>query len=103
MSAIIEFVAPAELLFQPAKKESLFANREPKQIRLSSIDEPEHPLWKLSAQAVPARLAIVELFVLVLFLVGILVGVISCVTELSHLLESDAIGHVAMKAIGAAG
>ena len=103
MSVTIQFVPSAELLFEPAKKESPFANREPKQIRLSSIDEPEHPLWKLSAQAVPARLAIVELFVLVLFLVGTLVGVISCVTELSHLLESDAIGHVAMKAIGAAG
>jgi hypothetical protein len=39
----------------------------------------------------------IELFVLVLFLVVALIGVISCFAELSHLLGSDAIGHVATR------
>ena len=99
MSAIIEFVPPAELLFQPTKKESLFANREPKPFRLSPSYEPQQRLWKLSAQTVPSQFAVIELFVLMLFLAVALVGVISCFAELSHLLESDAVGHVAMRVV----
>ena len=99
MSAIIEFVPPAELLFQPADKKSPFANREPKPVRLSPSYEPEQRLWKLSAQAVSPQFAVIELFVLVLFLVVALIGVISCFAELSHLLGTDAIGHVAMKVV----
>jgi hypothetical protein len=103
MSAIIQFVPSAEVLFQPADKESLFANREPKPIRPSSIHEPEQRLWKLAPQAVSPKIAVIESFVLVLFLIVALVSVASCFTELSHLLDSDAIGHLAMRAIGAAG
>jgi hypothetical protein len=103
MSAIIQFVPSAEVLFQPADKESLFANREPKPIRPSSIHEPEQRLWKLAAQAVSSQFAMVEFVVLALFLAAGLIEIISCFTELSYLLDSDAIGHVAMKAIGAAG
>lgn len=99
MSAIIQLVAPPELLFQPAEKRSLFANREPKPSRSGSICEPEQRLWKLSAQAVSPTFAMIELFVLVLFLVFALIGVVSCFAELSHLLENDAIGHVATRAI----
>jgi hypothetical protein len=97
MSAIIQFVPPAEVLFQPADKKSLFASPELRPIRLSSICEPEQRFWQLSAQAVSAKSAIIDLFVLVLFLLVALVGVASCFAELSHLLDSDAIGHVAMK------
>jgi len=103
MSAIIQFVPPAELLFQPVDKKSHFANREAKPIRPSSIHEPEQRLWKLAAQAVSPKLAMIESFVVVLFLVVALLSVTSCFTGLSHLLNSDAIGHLAMKAIGAAG
>jgi hypothetical protein len=99
MSAIIQFAAPAELLFQPAKKENLFANPEPKPVRLSPSYEPEQRLWKLSAQAVSSQFAVIELCVLMLFLAVALVGVISCFAELSHLLESDAVGHVAMRVV----
>lgn len=99
MSAIIEFVPPAELLFQPADKKSPFANRKLRPIRLSPIVEAEPRFWRLSARAVSPKLALIELFVLVLFLVVALVGVISCFAELSHLLGSDAIGHVAMKVV----
>jgi hypothetical protein len=102
MSVTIQFVPSAELLFEPAKKESPFANREPKPIRPSSIHEPEQRLWKLSAQAVSSQFAMIEFFVLALFLAAGLTEIISCFAELSHLLDSDAIGHVAMRVIGTA-
>jgi hypothetical protein len=44
-----------------------------------------------------------EFLVLALFLAAGLIEIISCFTELSHLFDSDAIGHLAMRAIGAAG
>ena len=100
MSAIMKFVAPADLSFQPAdKKESLFPNREKKPIRLSPICEPEQRLWKLFVQEGSSKFAMIELFLLMLFLVVAFVAITSCFAELSHLLLSDAIGHVAMKAV----
>ena len=99
-SAIIKFVAPADLAFQPVdRKESLFPNREPKPFRLSPICESEQRLWKLSAQAESSKFAMIELFLLVMFLIVAFVAITSCFAELSHLLLSDAIGHVAMKAV----
>jgi hypothetical protein len=103
MSATIQFVPPAEALVQPPEKRSHFANRELKLVRSSSTHEPEQRLWKLTSQAVSSQFATIELFVLALFLAAGLIEVISSFTELSHLLDSDAIGHVAMRAIGAAG
>jgi len=99
MSAIIEFVPPAELLFQPADKKSPFANRKLRPIRLSPIVEAEPRFWRLSAPAVPSQFAVSEFFVLMLFLAVALVGVLSCFAELSHLLESDAVAHVAMRVV----
>lgn len=99
MSAIIQFVPPADLSFQTAdNKESAFAHREPKPIRLSPICEPEQRLWKLSSQTVSPKFAMIELFVLMLFLVVTVVGIISCFAELSSVLQSGAIGHLTMKA-----
>jgi hypothetical protein len=99
MSATIQLVAPPELLFQPPEKKSLFRNRETKPIRLSPLCEPEQRLWKLSARAASPTFAMIELSVLVLFLVFALIAVVSCFAELSHLLDSDAVGHLAAKAI----
>jgi hypothetical protein len=99
MCAIVEFVPPAELLFQPGEKESLFADRELRPVRLGLIGESEPRFWRLSAQAVSPKVAMIEIFVLMLFLAVALVGVISCFAELSHLLESDAVGHVAMRVV----
>jgi hypothetical protein len=65
----------------------------------SLVCEPERRFWKLSEQAVSPKFAMIEMLVLVLFLVVALVGIASCFSELSHLLESDAIGHVAMRAV----
>ena len=99
MSAIIKSVAPAELLFPPAQKERVSAEPEPKPIRPESTLAPEERFWKLPGQAVSSRVTMIELFVLVLFAIVALAGVISCFVELSHLLQSDAVGQVAAKAI----
>jgi hypothetical protein len=100
MSAIIRLVAPAELLFQPTDdKKSTVAKREIKVFEPSSICEPEQRFSKLSARAASPRFAIIEVFFLVLFLVLALVGIVSCFGELSHLLQSDAVGRVAARAI----
>jgi hypothetical protein len=101
MSAIIKFVAPAELLFQPVEeKKRVSANREARLPSPSSICEPERRFWKLAARTASPKFAIIEGLVLGLFLVLALVAIVACFGELSHLLESDALGHVAMKAIG---
>jgi hypothetical protein len=55
-------------------------------------------LWKLSARAASPRLAIIEVFILVLFLLLALVRIVSCFAELRHLLQSDAVGRVAARA-----
>jgi hypothetical protein len=103
VSPITNFVQPAEFLFQPIEKKGPFANPDLKPGRFSSICQPEQRFWKLSAQPVSPKAAVIESFVLILFLIVALVSVTSCCTELFHLIDSDAIGHVAMKAIGAAG
>jgi len=100
MSAIISFPVSGEMLFEPVKKESSVVDRKPIPVGLSPSYEPEHQLWKLSTQAVSTKFATIELFVLVLFLAVALVTTISCFAELSHLLESDAVGQVAIRAIG---
>jgi hypothetical protein len=97
MSALINFVEPVGLLFQPIQKTTVFANHDSEPIQLSSACQPEERFWKLSKQA--PKSATIELFVLTLFLVVALVAVTSCFAELSHLLQSDAIGQVAAKAI----
>ena len=99
MSAIIKLVAPAEFLFQPADdKKSVVANRKIEFCEPISICEPGRRFWKLSARAASPRFAIIEVFILVLFLLLALVGVVSCFAELSHLLQSDAVGRVAARA-----
>ncbi len=104
MSAIIKFVAPAELLFRPVEeKKRVSANREARLSRPSSICEPERRFWKLAARTAYPKFAIIEGFVLGLFLVLALVAIVACFGELSLLLDSDAVGHVAMKAISPGG
>ena len=89
---------PTELPLQPAGKVISIAAAEPK--KLKPTCEPEERLWKLSAQAVSPRFARIELIALILFLTIAIVGVVSCFAELFHLLDNDAIGWIARKAIG---
>jgi len=99
MPDIIKFVGLAELSFHPANNKSVVANREVEPLEPSPICEPEPKFWKLSAGTTAPKSAFIEMFVLVLFLLLGAVAIISCFAELSYLLNSDAIGHVAAKAI----
>ena len=90
----------ARQLLQPIEKVTPIAAAKPKKVK--PICEPEERLWKLSAQAVSRRFARIELFALILFLTIAVVGVVSCFAELSQLLDNDAVGWVARKAIGGA-
>jgi hypothetical protein len=98
-AAITNFVAPTELFFQPAKKKFRFENPEAKQSRSTSTLEPEWRLWKLSAQTVSPQYALIESLIVLLLLVVALAAIGSCLVELPHLLQSDAIGRVVTKAI----
>ena len=100
MSSTIKLVAPAALLFQPGDdKKSIVANREIKFVEPNSICQPEQRLWKLSARAASPKFAMMEIFILVLFLAFAFVEIVSCFAELSHLLQRDAVGRVAAMAI----
>jgi hypothetical protein len=104
MSAIVKLLAPAELLFQSGdQKENAATKEEAKRLGPSSLCEPEAKFWNLSSKASVPQVVRIELFVLALFLLVAVVGIISCFTELSHLLEGDAIGHVTAKAISGGG
>lgn len=64
MSAIIQFVPAADLSFLTTdNKVSAFPHRE-----------SEQRLWKLFSQTVSPKLAMIELFVLILFLVVTVIG-----------------------------
>jgi hypothetical protein len=100
MSAIVKFVAPAELLSQLGDEKEIAATKEDaKRLGPSSLCEPEAKFCKLSTKAPVPQAARIEMLVLALFLLIAVVAIISCFTELSRLLEGDAIGHVAAKAI----
>jgi hypothetical protein len=87
MSTIIQFVPAADPSF-------LTTNN-----KISAFQqEAEKRLWKLSSQTLP-DIALIELFVFMVFLVVTVVGVISCFAELSSLLQSGAIDHLAIKAL----
>jgi hypothetical protein len=88
----------ARQLLQPIEKVTPIAVAQPKKVR--PICELEERLWKLSAQAVSPKVARIELFALMLFLTLAVVGVVSCFAELFQLLDNDAVGWVARKAIG---
>ena len=100
MSTITKFVQPAELFFQPTEKKRRYANRALS--RLNVVCAPEQRLWKISAKAISPTIAAVELFMIILFLAVAALAVSGCFAELSRLLDNDAVGWVARKAIGGA-
>ena len=100
MSAIATQFIPADLLFQPAKKRKIAsATLEAKRIGQNPRSEPEVRLWKVSTQAAAKDSAVIRVFILALFLASAAASVIGGFVELSHLLQTDAVGHVAAKAI----
>ena len=104
MSTIIKLAAPAALFFQPAEKSTGGSGiREAKLIGRRPNCDHEGRLWKMPARLGFQKVAVIELFVLAVFLVIALAGIVSGFVELSHLLQSDAVGYVAMKAINGSG
>ena len=98
MSTITERFAPAEFLFRPATQEKTPPNKRAEK-RPTTVCEPERRLWKLSSSVNSTKFASIELVVLVLFLVLASIGIVVGFAELSHLVQSDAVGHIATQAI----
>ena len=99
MSGTIKLAAPAALLFQPADEKKKFSgNRNAHFSRPSPICESELQWWKPPVRFATPMFAMIEMFVLVLFLVLTVIATMSCFVELSNLLDGDALWHFAAKA-----
>ena len=107
MSITTYFIDPAELLLQPVEEKSRetkpsFAKAwSDRAARPSSNAVAEERLWKLTQPAASSKTTIVELAFLLLVLAVAMAAMAGCCTELFHLMQSDAIGHVAALALGA--
>ena len=100
MSTLVKQFVPIQLLYQPAeKRKTASAIPEAKAINRTSLAEPEVRLWKVCTRAASEERGIIGLAVLVLLLAIATAGVIYGFVELTHLLQTDAVGHVAAKAI----
>ena len=101
------FIDPAQLLLQPVEekdretKPSFAKASSARAARPSSNAVPEKRLWKLTQRAASTKTTIVELAFLLLVLAVATAAMAGCCTELFHLTQSDAIGHVAALAPGA--
>jgi len=71
----------------------------PDAVQSRVIFEAEQRWWKLALPAESQLFAIIEIFVTLLLLAAALVGLVSSLAELSHMLQNDAIGHIAAKAM----
>jgi hypothetical protein len=100
MSTLVEQFVPTQLLFQPGeRRKSASAIPEARAINRTSPAEPEVRLWKVCTRAASEEHGIIGLAVVVLLLAIATAGVIYGFIELTHLLQTDAVGHVAAKAI----
>jgi hypothetical protein len=100
MSTLVKQFVPIQFLFQPDKnRKTASAIPEAKTINRTSPAEPEVRLWKVCTRAASEEHGIIGLAVLVLLLAIATAGVIYGFGELTHLLQTDAIGHVAARAI----
>jgi hypothetical protein len=100
MSTLVKQFVPTQLLFQPGeKRKTASAIPEARAINRTSPAEPEVHLWKVSTRTASEEHWIIGLAVLVLLLAIATAGVIYGFVELTHLLQTDAVGHVAAKAI----
>lgn len=90
--------APAHLLLRPKPEEK--ALTEPEE-RIDRTVQPEMRLWKLTTEVVQPKMAGGELLVLLIFLVVVIFATVVSVQELSRLIRSNAIEHVAARALQA--
>ena len=97
MSAITEPFTRAEFLFRREEEKKAAVRRV--ENSPTTVCEPERRLWKLSSSVSSTKLVTIEFFALVLFLILACAGIVTGFAELSHLLQSDAVGHIATQAI----
>jgi hypothetical protein len=96
MSTITYNFAPAHPLLRSKPVERpLPEQKEP----TDRTVEPETRLWKVTAEAVQPKKFKGELLVLVVFLTIVVSATLESVQELSRLMRSNAIEHVAAKAL----
>jgi hypothetical protein len=98
MSANTKLVTPAELFLRLAEKTDRF-----KKLDRQLVRELESRLWKLSHQQADHQFTPVEFSVLLLLLLIGLALTGSCLVELTHLLQSDALRRVTTEAMQLAG
>jgi hypothetical protein len=98
-ATIIPFTS-ATSLFEPAEKRNRAPTvRRTRSIRVSALDECDAQLWRVSARQSSLGETIAELLVLAVFILSALALIAGCFAELQPLLQTDAIGHVAIKAL----
>jgi hypothetical protein len=88
--------APAQLLLRPKPVEKPLTEPE---TQVDEATEPETRLWRLTSKAAQPQLVKLELLTLLLFLIVAACSIVISVQELSRLTNSDAIEHVAAKAL----
>jgi hypothetical protein len=100
MSTLVKQFVPTQLLYQrDEKRKTASAIPEARAINRTLPAEPEVRLWKVCTRAASEEHGIIGLVVLVVLLAIATAGVIYGFVELTHLLQTDAVGHVAAKAI----
>ena len=87
---------PADLLVRPKPAKEPLTEQKP---GTDSTAKPETQLWKLTAKTVEPKLVRSELLVLLIFLAVAAFATVVSVRELSRLIGSDAIEHVAARAV----
>ena len=87
---------PAHLLLRPKPDEKPLTVQEERSARTV---EPETRLWKLTSETVRPKLVRSELLVLLVFLFVVVPAIVVSVQELSRLTRSNAIEHVAARAL----
>jgi hypothetical protein len=87
---------PADTLTRPKPVET--PSTEQKEQPDSTV-KPETRLWKLAGEVVKPKTARGELLILAVFLAVVVSAVAVSVQELNHLMRSDAIEHVAARAL----
>ena len=97
VSTLTKRFTHTEFLFRPAEEKKTPVKRA--ENSPAAVCEPERRLWKLSNSASSTKVVTIELFALVLLLVLAAVGIVAGFTELSHLMQSDSVGHIATRAI----
>ena len=96
MFTITHNFMPAHLLVRPKPEEKPVTEQEENP---EKTVEPETRLWKLTAETVKPKLVRSELLILSVFLAVVLSATVVSVQELSRMMRSNAIEHVAARAL----